>query len=100
MSQRVYQTNHLLEAGYLRGLIEQQGIPCSIINGNLQGGAGELPVLDCGPEIWVHHPEHRARALAIIAAADKPVSGCAWRCRRCGESLPPQFTDCWRCTLP
>ncbi|MGV0005899.1 MAG: putative signal transducing protein, partial [Candidatus Porifericomitaceae bacterium WSBS_2022_MAG_OTU9] len=41
MPRRIYHCNNLIEAGYIQGLMESHGIPCHLINGNLQGGAGE-----------------------------------------------------------
>ena len=86
--------------GHVRQVLENHAIPCIVRNDFLSGGAGELPVNETWPEIWVTDDRDfdRARALvdAILAAAHEE-SEPPWRCASCGEQMEGQFTDCWRC---
>ena len=97
---RVFSTPALAEAGHLKNLLEQEGIGCFIKHEQLSGGLGDLPFLECQPELWVYVDEQAPRAEALIkdALRDAPTEGGApWRCRTCGESNDPQFAACWRC---
>lgn len=90
--------NSLLEIGYLRDLLEQSGIACTIKNEQLAGAVGEIPPLECLPELWVLDDRALPQALEIVAEATRPApSGPAWRCRRCGEQNEREFAACWRC---
>jgi hypothetical protein len=82
----------------VRNLLEQAGIACLIKNEQLAGALGEIPFLECLPEVWVLHDRHAARAETLIRDM-QTASACAgaWRCRRCGESNEGQFQMCWRC---
>ena len=55
---------------------------------------GELPPAECQAELWVLDERDYRRAEEILAA--QTVTGAEWTCT-CGESLAPQFTQCWRC---
>lgn len=80
-------------------LLEQAGIPCQLTGVYLQGGAGELPVDQCGPDLWIQHEHDREAAMRIIdGIADAARnSGPHWHCAVCGEWLEPQFSTCWKC---
>jgi len=95
---RVFRHDSTAEVGLLRGLLEHAGIACITKHEQLSGGLGEIPFLECQPELWVLDDADRGRAEAIIAAhfagsAPHP----AWRCRVCGESNEGQFSACWQC---
>ena len=96
---KVYTSHNSAIIGHVRQVLENHAIPCIVRNDFLIGGAGELPVNETWPEIWVADDRDfdRARALvdAIMEAADAPMV--SWRCASCGEQMDGQFTDCWRC---
>ena len=96
---KVYATDNSAIIGHARQVLENHAIPCVVRNDFLLGGAGELPVNETWPEVWVIDDRDfdRARALvaAIVAAAHE--SEPPWRCASCGEQMEGQFTDCWRC---
>ena len=88
----------LAHVGHVRNLLEQSGIACLIKNEQLSGGLGEIPFLECLPELWVLQDEDLPRARALIEALEQPGANRGdWRCRRCGESHEGQFTVCWHC---
>ncbi len=84
---------------YLKGVLESNNIACLLRNEYLSGGAGELPINETWPELWVLNDEDlpRARELvdAALAAGKQPAR--AWVCPRCGELLEGQFEFCWNC---
>jgi len=96
---RVYTAQSLMMVGFLKQTLEQEGFNCFIKNELLAGGAGELPLIECWPELWIVHDRQLARARARVEEilhADAHVQP-AWRCRHCDESLEGQFEQCWCC---
>lgn len=95
---RVHVIADPVQAGFIQGVLESEGIPTFLRNAWLGGAAGELPSQECWPEIWVDDGDH-ARALELIAALEQGTTGDApaWRCPRCGERIEPQFDRCWNC---
>ena len=96
---KVYTSHNSAIVGHARQVLENHSITCVVRNDFLLGGAGELPVNETWPELWVIDDRNfdRARALVeeIVAAAHD--SGPPWRCTSCGEPMEGQFTDCWNC---
>lgn len=85
--------------GHVCAVLRSNGIRCEVRNEFVGGAAGELPVFDCWPEVWVM--DHAAaQALDLIAALRSQAEGAAapdWRCRGCGERVDGQFGRCWNC---
>lgn len=95
---RVTSSDSLAEAGHLKNLLEQAGIECFIRNEQLSGGIGEIPFLECAPELWVLDDARAADAARLIEAAKAPAENTtSWRCAECGELNEGQFAACWRC---
>ncbi len=96
---KVYASDNHAIVGFVRQVLDDDAIPCIVRNDFLGGGAGDLPVNETWPEIWVIENRDFERALALVDAvlatdqAGKP----AWRCTSCDELMEGQFTDCWRC---
>ena len=91
----------LAHIGHLKNLLEQSGIACLIKNDQLSGGLGEIPFLDCLPELWVVRDEDLARAVALFETIEKPGAERGnWRCPQCGETNEGQFAVCWQCGVP
>lgn len=86
-------------AGHLHAVLEEAGIPCLLRNHFLGGAAGELPLNECWPEIWVleNADADRARRILDEHAQRDIASPCEWRCGGCGETLEAQFVACWNC---
>jgi len=79
-------------------LLTQAGISCRMTGVHLHGVAGEIPVDQCGPDIWLESEHDKEAALRIIDGWDKPSGpGKHWSCFVCGEWLEPQFSECWQC---
>lgn len=97
---RVFRGGSLVEIGHLKNLLEQAGILCMIKNEQLIGALGEIPFLECQPELWVLRDGEAARAQTVIRDAQAPsvhANAPAWRCRECGASNEAQFGACWQC---
>ncbi len=96
---QVYRSDDPLLLGFLRQLLEDSGVRCVARNEYLGGGAGQLPLNECWPELWVLDDQTAGTARRLIEEALAAPSGAAepWRCAACGEQLEAQFALCWRC---
>jgi hypothetical protein len=90
----------LAHLGHLKNVLEQSGIACLIKNEQLSGALGEIPFLECLPELWVLRDADLAEAEALIASLARTPLGAAWTCAACGESNEGQFAICWNCGAP
>ena len=94
---KIYLAENLVDAGLMKGLLENQGIECLVKNQSLAGALGELPPLECWPEIWIADESDYQRAEQIIHNAQAPAETAGdWPCE-CGETIEGQFTSCWNC---
>jgi hypothetical protein len=96
---RVFAAPMLSTAANVRNALEANGIPCVLKNDRLGLAAGELPPIECWPEVWVENAADEARAREIIEEVSAPeVPGEApWRCGHCGEEVEAVFGKCWNC---
>ena len=91
----------LAHVGHLKNVLEQSGIACVIRNDQLSGGLGEIPFLDCLPELWVLRDQDLERAEALLAATQQTSEQRGdWRCGECNEINEGQFAVCWQCGAP
>jgi rubrerythrin len=89
--------DHAIAAAHYAGALRAAGIECEVRNTVLSGALGEIPFLECAPQIWIRYALDEARARELIEQLRTPVSGEPWTCRQCGEVLEPQFAQCWNC---
>lgn len=96
---RLMRAPDLMLAQHWVNLLTQAGIACHLSNRYTQGGAGEIPVDQCGPDIWLENEHDRATAMEIIEGptTNETASPLNWCCDRCAEWLEGQFTTCWKC---
>jgi hypothetical protein len=99
---KVHTAESLLEIAHLRNLLETEGIACIVRNERLAGALGEIPFVECWPELWVVENGYALRAREIVRAARAAVTdhGPDWQCACCGERVEGQFDACWRCAAP
>ena len=95
---RVFSSESLVDAGHVRAVLEQHGIACFLKNEQLSGALGEVPFLECMPEVWVRDDADAARAESLVGelSADAPA-GVSWTCAHCNETNEPQYVECWNC---
>lgn len=95
---KVYTAESIVEIAHLRNLLESEGIACVVRNDRLAGALGEIPFVECWPELWVRNAGEVLRARGLIDEALRPATAAAeWTCPACGERIEPQFAQCWRC---
>ena len=88
-----------LQAGLLKEILAQEGIECTLRNDQLSSALGEIPFVECSPELWVVDDEAYPRAKLFLDAWLKNDSsaGDHWSCPACGEDCGGQFGACWSC---
>jgi hypothetical protein len=89
--------DHLLQATIWAESLRAAGIRCVLRNTTLSGAIGEIPFLECAPQLWIERDADEARARALLDELRRPAPGPSWRCDACGEWSEPQFGACWRC---
>jgi hypothetical protein len=96
---RVYCAKDPLMVGHLRNILALHGIECVTRKLDLTTGAGELPPVECWPELWIIQDERLAEAQAVLKKALAPVKAVRkpWLCWGCGEQVEGQFSECWKC---
>lgn len=96
--QKVYTCDNLMYAGLVKSRLEENGIACLMKNESLTGGIGELPPIECWPEVWITDDDDRAMAERIVQSMTGENGGetTPWQCE-CGEHIEGQFTGCWHC---
>jgi hypothetical protein len=93
----VYSSPNLTLVAHFRALLDSLGIPSRIRNEFLAGAAGELPPIDCWPELVVEERWEEEARRAIAEARREAPRGADWTCPGCGERIEGQFTACWNC---
>lgn len=95
---KVFTADNLPMAGYIKSLLETRRIECILKNQNLAGAMGELPPIECWPEVWVLDDDDYEAAMHIVNSVinDKDTGKESWQCP-CGERIEGQFRVCWAC---
>jgi len=86
-------------AGMFKELLRQEGIDCLLRNEQLSAAIGEIPFIECYPELWVIDDEIYPRAHLLLAAwlREQDPAAPDWRCPVCLELSEGQFNACWSC---
>lgn len=108
--QHLYTARDAMDANFLRGLLEQEGIRAVVQGEALQETWGNLNLTsESLPTVWVDDVDV-ARALPLVEdykrrdaadanlpedaeIAEKPT----WICSNCGRKCEEQFDRCWHC---
>jgi hypothetical protein len=95
---RVYSAEHGLMTEHIKDILQEEGINCMMKNLNLAGAVGEIPPIECWPEVWILEDEDYDRASSIVEdlIKDSDEYRSSWVCQ-CGEKIEGQFTACWSC---
>jgi Putative prokaryotic signal transducing protein len=98
---KVHTAESIIEISHLRNLLEGAGIACYVRNERLGGALGEIPFVECWPELWVLRNGDALHARGLIDTARAPPAPAPdWTCTACGERVEGQFDACWRCAAP
>lgn len=96
---RLHSAKDPLMIGHLKNVLDTFGIPCIARNSDLISAAGELPPVECWPELWVIDDDKFGRARSILKKTLAPLHAVKrpWHCDGCGEVIEGQFSECWNC---
>lgn len=91
------------ESELLKQLLDQENIPYTVRNEQLATALGDIPFIECYPELWILDDEDFPRAQQLLDSWQSPLRAQRrpWTCSVCGEEdLEGQFTACWKCGSP
>ncbi len=96
---KVYSHESIVTINHLRNLLEAQGIRAMVRNDRLFGVLGEVPFMECWPQLWVLDDLQASYAEQVLQEAMTAPDSEApeWRCPACGERVDGQFAVCWNC---
>ena len=81
-------------------MLAKEGVTCLVKNDRLSSAVGELPFMECLPELWVLDDEVYPRARLLLDSwlkQEEESSDVLWTCADCGEQCADQFVICWKC---
>lgn len=95
---RLHSAKDPLMIGHLKNVLDTFGIRC-VARSDLISAAGELPPVECWPELWVLDDDKFGRARSILRKTLAPLQSVKkpWHCAGCGETIEGQFSECWNC---
>jgi len=97
---KVYTANSPVDLAHAQNILDSHGIASHKRN-ELFAARGEIPFVECYPELWVIVDREELRAKRILAEEmHRQSNGKKWRCRNFSEVCEDQFTDCWSCGSP
>lgn len=92
----VYSASNISLVSIFLNILEAHGIRCWIKNQFLSAGMGDIPPIECWPQLCVDDDDvEEATRIVEEALAVKEMT--AWTCDSCGEESEGQFTECWNC---
>jgi hypothetical protein len=98
---RVYTADSIAMAWHIRNVLEQHDIASTVRNDKLYSAAGELPVTECLPQVWVSHNLDVKRAEQIVYDLNFDEEELPdWKCTACSEDNAGNFDICWNCQKP
>lgn len=92
----VYSAPNISLVSIFQNILEGHGIRCWIKNEFLSAGMGEVPPIECWPQLCVDDGDY-THANGIIEEALSEKNTTAWKCESCNEEIEGQFTECWKC---
>jgi len=92
----VYSAANISLVSIFQNVLQGHGIRCWLKNEFLSAGVGEIPPIECWPQICVEDNDF-AEANRIVEEALSAKVTAAWKCHSCGEESEGQFTECWKC---
>lgn len=89
----------LVTINHYKNVLDSEGVASVIKNAILGGIAGEMPLDQVWPELWVVNDldYDRAKQLIDVNIADESPND-PWKCKKCGEENEGQFAACWNCS--
>jgi len=92
----VYSASNISFVSIFRNILEGHGIRCWIKNEFRVAGMGDIPPIECWPQLCVDDADFSEAKRIVEEALSEKVSP-PWNCVSCHEEIEGQFTECWRC---
>jgi len=92
----VYSASNIALVSIFQNILEGHEIRCWIKNEYLSAGIGEIPPIECWPQLCVDD-ENFIEANRIVEEALSEKEKPSWLCDSCGEEIEGQFAECWNC---
>ncbi|MFH0813995.1 MAG: DUF2007 domain-containing protein [Pseudomonadota bacterium] len=94
----VYSAPNIALVSLIKNILEGRGIECWIKNEFLAGAVGELPPIECWPQLCVDDDKFSEASHVVEEALSSETDATKdWECKSCGEDIEGQFTECWNC---
>ena len=77
-------------------LLSHAGVPTTVQRQYASSIAGEVPVDQTLPELWIQDETQYAHALRLLHELRHPPTR-RWRCPQCDELIEGPFEQCWNC---
>lgn len=77
-------------------LLNQAGVPTTVQRQYASSIAGEVPVDQTLPELWIQDADQYEQARRLLQELRHPVHR-RWRCPGCQELIDGPFEQCWNC---
>lgn len=96
---KIYEHIDFSRVGHYQSILESAGISTHLKNLGAAMASGEIPFVQCFPELWVVEDADYDRALDVLrpyhdrAGEDRSN----WTCPSCGEAIEGTFGQCWNC---
>ena len=93
---RVLQAPNLALATLWADMLVGAGIPASVQRAFACGIAGEIPLDQSLPEVWVSQDSDHAGATSLLQDLHRQPHR-VWACPACQEIIDGPFEQCWNC---
>ena len=100
---KVYTAHDSTTAHFVRTLLEREGIAATVLGDRLALALGGIPFVNgTMPAVWVSDMQRPAAEKIVRQFREGGIrfafaGQSSWTCPKCGETIEPQFTDCWNC---
>ena len=99
---KVWTADNQGNAHILKGLLESQGIDAFVQGEQGFARRGVGASMANYPTVWIKNDSQEEAALKTARDFEKDKAsepeGEPWTCKKCGETIEPQFSDCWKCS--
>lgn len=96
---RVFTADSAAMAWHIKNVLEHNDIEAVVKNEGLLSIAGEVPITECQPEVWVLNDLYCKLAQQLISEIEQAptLEGRDWICVSCNESNLSGYGVCWNC---
>ena len=93
---RLLQAPNLALATLWADMLSDAGVAATVQRAYASGIAGEIPMDQSLPEVWVQDAAQHAQGLALLDTWQH-TPHTRWACAACGELVEGPFEQCWNC---